>query len=202
MDNIDFKHLKNDGILEVFGEEKIEERYNKLYTEMNEFIDLHKLSSVARVNKSLLANVVLDYFHDIKRLKGFHNIDLANSQKVVAYTSFWLLRRKPIQIDNPKTENELTVQEIEKLTALNERFVLQYIFNYLSIRERKGHIFLRSNDSIGLKNFSAMMLYFLNYRFRDAQSLEMVITSFFAGQIYEQIDEDLSNVLHTYDHTK
>jgi len=188
VDNIIFKYYRCDDILEVFGKKKVEKRWNTLYTEMNDFLEKFGFSSVASVNKILLSNALLDYFQDIKRLKDFHGIEKVNSQKVIAYTAFWLLQRKPIQIVNPQSEEEQP--NIRELATLNERFILQYIFNYFGERERKSHIFLREN--IGLKNYSDMMLYYLLYRVRDPHSLEMIIASFHAGQIYERIDEDIS----------
>ena len=191
MNNITFKFLNCDDIVAEFGEEKIEKRWNTLYQELCEFLEQNNLSSVATVNKFLLSQATIDYFYDIKRLKEFNRTEKANSQKVIAYTAYWLLRKKPIQISNPQSENQSNITE---LATLNERFVLQYIFNYLSERERGSHIFLRDNK--GLKNFSATMLYYLIYRVRDAQSLEMIIISFLAGQIYEQTDKDISTDLH------
>jgi hypothetical protein len=38
-----------------------------------------------------------------------------------------------------------------------------------------------------------------NIVFNNAQSLEMIIVAFLAGQIYESIDEDLSEQLHPFD---
>jgi len=198
MDNISFEYFNCDDIIEAFGKDKIEQRWNTLYTQLNEFLAINNFSSVASVNKFLLANVILDYFHDIKRLKDFHGIEKINSQKIIAYTAYWLLYRKPIQINNLQPEDQLS--NIKELSTLNERFVLQYILNHLSVRERGSHILDRSLKNKGLENFSAMMLYYFEYRLRDAQSLEMIITSFFAGQIYERTDKDISSELHQYDH--
>ena len=41
---------------------------------------------------------MLDYFTDISRLKHFHQAKHINSLKVISYETYWLLRRKPIQI--------------------------------------------------------------------------------------------------------
>jgi len=196
MDNIMSSYYKCDEILREYGEEKIAERWDVLYKELNAFLEYNELSSVASVNKLLLGYAIVDYFQDIERIKEFHKIKKANSQKVIAYTAYWLLKRKPIQLNNPQPENQQS--NITELNTLNERFVLQYISNYLSERKQKEHVLLRDNK--GLKNFSKMMLYYLEYRLRDAQSLEMIITSFLAGQIYERTEKDISSELHPYDH--
>jgi hypothetical protein len=198
MDNISFEYYDCNDIIEAFGKDKVEKRWNTLYTQLDEFLIQNNLSSAATVNKFLLTNVILDYYYDIKRLKDFHDIEKINSQKIIAYTAYWLLYRKPIQIINPQPEGQQF--NTKELATLNERFTLQYILNYLSESNRGSHILDRALNSKGLENFSAMMLYYLEYRLRDAQSLEMIITSFFAGQIYERTDKDISSELHSYDH--
>ena len=42
------------------------------------------------------------------------------------------------------------------------------------------------------------LFYFLKYRFQEANSLEMILMSFFAGQIYQSKEKDLSNELAKY----
>ena len=129
-----------------------------------------------------------------KVIKSFHQkIDKVNSQKVMSYLSYWFLRRKPIQIKDPNAE-------AKKVSIINEQFIIDYIFSYLSVRKQKTDLILREED--GLKNFTQSMLYYLVYRLRDPQSLEMIITSFLAGQIYENTTEDISCQLHPYDTKK
>jgi len=191
LENMSFKHYTCDNIIAEFGEEKIKERYQILFDEIAKFIEVNKLQGIAAINKDILANVVIDYFNDISRLKSFHvDIKKTNSQKVIAYTAYWLLYRKPIQIINNDLQDKRHV-------TLNERFVLQLILDYLSERERDSHILLRKSK--GLQNFSGLMLYYLTYRSHNAQDIEMIITSFLAGQIYERIDTDISKELHPFD---
>ena len=104
MENITFEYLQCDDILNEFGKDKVEKRFNTLYTEMNEFIKDNNLSSVVAVNKILLGEVMIDYFNDIMRLKDFSKIERVNSQKKIAYTAYWILRRKPIQIITPQSD--------------------------------------------------------------------------------------------------
>jgi len=185
-----FNYSRCDEIIKIFGKDKLEGRWNNLFEQMNIFLKDNNYSSLARVDEFLLSNAVIDYFFDIKRLKEFHGIERINSIKKISYTSYWLLRRRPLQICEGASQDD------RDLATLNERFVLQYICNYLSVRERGSHLFLRTNT--GLKNFSGMLLYFLVYRVHDAHSLEMIIAAFLAGQIYESADIDLSDELHPY----
>ncbi|MDR1157098.1 MAG: hypothetical protein LBK75_02150 [Oscillospiraceae bacterium] len=194
MKDITFDYVKCGDLIEEFGRDKIITRGETLYEEMTKFIADSGLLDVAVVNKFLLSDALIDYFQDIKRLKDFHRINKVNSQKIIAYTAYWLLHRKPIQICGGEEKQG------KELTTLNERFVLQYILDYLSVRIRKTHILERENK--GLNSFANCLLYYLVYRSHDRQSLEMIITAFLAGQIYERIDEDISNELHPFDHKR
>lgn len=190
MKNLSFKYIKCDDIVKIFGEDIIEQRFNTLVSEMQLFINNNNLNDKVTVNRILLANAVIDYYCDIERLMNFHtDVKKVNSEKVIAYTSYWLLRRKAIQIINQDFGGDLA--------TINERFVVQFILNYLSERECECHILMRTNT--GLKNFSSLLLYYLIYRKYDAQSLEMIIMAFMAGQIYEQVDKDISDELHPFD---
>lgn len=161
---------------------KFEQRFVALLTDMDAFIKESNLQDDVKINELALGYMLLDYFEDIRRLKDFHHVEHINGIRVVAYTSYWLLRRKPIQLLGQKKE----------ILYINERFVLTYILNFLSSTD-KGEILLRSNK--GIKSFSELLFYFLKYRFTSANALELVLTSFFAGQIYQETSRDISDEL-------
>jgi len=191
---LDFKKYIPDDIISSFSEDKVGGRYEALFKEMTAFLSVNGLQDKAYVNKRILVNVIIDYFYGIIRLKNFHpDIKVTNSEKVIAHTAFWLLKRKPIQVMDSVDVSE----DNEKTVCLNEKFVLKYIIDYLSVRTRREHILHREEN--GLKNFARYLLYYLIYRSYNAQSLEMIIIAFWSGQIYENINEDLSEVLHPYD---
>lgn len=192
MRNLRFEYVPCDDIIDFFGKDKIQRRFDAVYEEMELFLEQNGLHGKVVINRMLLSTAIIDYFNDIKRIKDFHEqIERTNSEKVIAYTSYWLLQRNPLQVSDGDAIKD------RRLATLNERFVLQYICNYLSARLCGDHIFARSNE--GLKNFSKLLLYYLIYRMHNAQSLEMIISAFMAGQIYERVDKDISNELHPYD---
>jgi len=177
-------------------EKKFNERYNTLFDQMDIFIKANDLSEAVSINRLLLCAAVRDYFIDVRRLKEFQSLDHTNSIKITAYTAFWILRKKPLQVcDNEKAAKAYT--DGCDLTIINERFVSLYICNYLSARPRKSHILLR--QEWWLKSFANMLLYYLIYRLRDARSLELMLLAFLAGQVYERTDNDISGELHPFD---
>lgn len=166
--------------------QKFQSRYETLLEEMNAYITGSGYKDMLYVNPSILASALVDYFADIKRLKSIHNVEHVNSIKIVAYTSYWLLKRKPIQM------KDVT----EELIYSNERFVFSYIMDFLnkeSQNDREDNIY--SCTKKGVDTFREMLFYFLKYRFSKPSSLEMVIVSFFAGQIYQESEADLSSTL-------
>ena len=193
MKNLFCKYFDCNDLIQCFGEKKLEERFDSTLSMMETYISKNGLEEQVYVDRLVLANVIIDYFSDIERLKSFHtDIKKVNSEKVISYMSCWILRRKPIQI-----KNHTNSQYNKDLVTINERFVLQYILNYLSERKVEKHILLR--DNTGLKNFASLFLYYLVYRKFDAQSLEMILTAFMAGQIYENTVKDISTELHPFD---
>lgn len=187
MNNVHSKFVKADLLLEDFAKtnDKFEKRFTALLNDMLDFINEAGLEQKVVVNELALGYMLVDYFEDIRRLKVFHNIEHVNSIKIVAYTSYWFLRRKPIQL----------LQQEKELIYINERFILAYILDFLSGNEQVP-ILLRENS--GLKTFSESLFYFLKYRFSEANSLEMILTAFFAGQIYQEKEMDLSDKLAQY----
>jgi len=116
------------------------------------------------ISENLIAHLVFDYFTDIARLKQFHDIELTNKDKIVAYTSYWLCRRKPIQCVHTRIE--------DKHVFINEAITTTYIADELC------------NLSGGKKvpdSFLRHIYYHLKYRTVDARSIELMIASFRAG---------------------
>lgn len=167
--------------------DKFKERFIAILTDMRQLIKQMNCEDKVSINELLLGYTLVDYFEDVRRLKQFHRVEHINSIKVVAYTSYWLLRRKPIQ-----------VQALDKnLIYINEKYVLAYILNALS-SDKKESILERQNS--GLDAFVKSMFYFLKYRAYSAQSIELFIMSFYAGQIYQETSTDLSDLLPPADH--
>ncbi|HBA69791.1 MAG TPA: hypothetical protein DCZ40_10615 [Lachnospiraceae bacterium] len=187
MNNVHSDFVKADQLLAAFSEkeDKFIPRFVSLLDNMLDFIDKAEVKGKVVVNEMALGYMLLDYFEDIRRLKSFHGIEHVNSIKIVAYTSYWFLRRKPMQI----------LEQDKELIYINEKFILAYILDFLSGDDRVP-ILLRDNE--GLKSFSESLLYFLKYRLHEANSLEMMLTAFFAGQIYQEKERDLSNELAKY----
>lgn len=166
--------------------DKFETRYEAILTDLNHFIKKMGIQNEVKVNETILGFALVDYFEDVMRLKSFHKVKKINAIKVVAYTSYWLLKRKPIQVNEQKKE----------LIYINEQFVLMYIIDFLGNDKEKG---LFDYDKKGLTSFEETLFYNLKFRNLTATTLEMIILSFFAGRIYQEENIDISDNVGKYE---
>lgn len=105
-------------------------------------------------------------FADLQRLKEFHNIEKAQPQKVAAYTSYWIFRRKPIQII--KDIDDEVLQRFTNIKFINEMFAYSLLQSL--VFDAKQPIVGRNLDM-----FRRLMMYNFQYRQINAQILELVI---------------------------
>lgn len=164
-------------IVAHFGKDKIMQRYQTLEEYLNIFIDRSNFKKNAAVSNSLLNQAVIDYFADIDRLKDFHPIGHTNYIKIHAYTAYWLLRRKPIQII---VDND---EDIE-LAFINENFVASYLMQFL--RGDYRGVIIKKEDRVGYNEFVENLKYVLRYRMVTPQTLETILESYNAGRIFER----------------
>lgn len=175
MNNIESIYLNYNHILEEFGKDKINERLQFFMKMIDAFIDNLDAKGKLFVNDNVLCYAILDYFSDISRLKAFHKIKLVNDIKIVAYSSQWILRRKPIQI--------LADVSDDYMIYANEKYVLSYILHEL-IRDDITKPLLGEKQK-KFEKFTQSLYYYLKYRNCDAQALELMILSFKAGISFE-----------------
>lgn len=166
--NLDYKYL-----LEEFGEEKIKKRYETIYCYLEDYINRHGLNEDVIISEGLLNQMILDYFVDIYRLKEFHDINKINSTKIHAYSAYWLLRRKPIQIIRPE-------RVTPEYVFVNERFVCGYLMRFLT--ELDYHVAILKERKQQYVEFIDNLMYFYQYRVNTPQMLETMLMSFQAGR--------------------
>ncbi len=133
MINIGSSYSHYEELVKRIGPEKIQNRYEYLYEQIKQFIrslrpDQPEINQKLQINERALMHCILEYFEDIEKVKSAHELEHTNSPKVYAYTTYWFLRRHPIQL--------LTVEdEDDDLVFVNEKFVLSKI-GRASCRER------------------------------------------------------------------
>lgn len=172
-------------LIKEIGENEFLSRFAELQKQMEEFlISSHYISETAEkednveCNDRILYHVLLDYYADIRRLKEFHEIKYTKSDKNIAYLAYWILKRKPIQINN--------LVEEDKDIFINERFVC-YIVTYECLqqkRKKSGSPKLDEDSAKKYDKYIDFLLYFLKYRECSAQMIELLIETFKLGIVF------------------
>lgn len=169
--NYDYEEL-----IEHFGEEKIKSRYTTLEGYLKIFIERSQFKDKVRISYGMLNQAVVDYFSDIDRLKNFHHIERINFIKIHAYSAYWLLRRKPIQIIEEDEDSEMAF--------INENFVASYLLQFL--RGEDYGVVIKMDDRVDYDEFVENLKYVLRYRMVTAQMLETFLESYKAGRCFER----------------
>lgn len=167
-------------LVDSFGEDKIKKRYTTLYEYMDSFIKRNKYENQVVIADSVLNQCIIDYFADVYRLKEFHDIEKINYVKIHAYTAYWLIRRKPLQIIKDDIENI-------DLAFVNEKFVASYLIQYL--RGKHESVFILEEDRPLYMEFVKNLEYCLRYRVITPQMLETMLESYQAGMAFQRAIE-------------
>lgn len=176
MKNIKAEFVDYSEIIDKIGENRINERLCALHDIYRKFLEETGFQDKEDIilNDRVLIHSILDYFTDITRLKNFHEIEFVNQDKIISYELSWMLRRKPIQV--------LRIDK-EALVYVNEKFALEILVNHLTAGKIDD---FSGNETI--ISYCDMLLYYLKYRNYDAKVLEIIISSFKAGNSLNKIE--------------
>ncbi len=173
MNNIENTYINYDELVAKVSEEVIQRRIEQIAQEMLDFIETNDLTEVAYVHHMALAHAVMDYFSDVQRLKEYQKIEHINDIKIKAYETYWLLKRKPIQFKEQLDD--------DKFLYINEKFLLSRLTSFLL--DEKICEPITDNSLVGFTNFLNTLLYYFKFRKCDAQSIELLLLAFKAGQL-------------------
>lgn len=160
----DYKYL-----VEKFTEPVIKNRYINMEKRALEFIKASGVQEKVILNHEILNIVMLDYFTDLERLKGFEEIERANKNKISAYMSYWWLRRKPIQIVADTLGSE-------ELVYINERFIATFLSKDFMFENRRKAL---SNKKC--QKCLEHIYYHLKYRLYTPQTIELMLMGIDTG---------------------
>jgi hypothetical protein len=158
-------YLERNGI----PDETIVSRYIGILRRINTFINVKNVGRNIRIDTDLLKRAVIDYFVDITRIKEFHEIPEVNREKIYGYLSYWLLKRKPIQVLSPFSGSGF----------INELFVTSYLVTNILSEKNIGNDIYGANKAF--YKFQELLYYNLKYRPVSQQSIELMVGAFFCG---------------------
>lgn len=146
-----------------------EDRFKSLLKQIQDLLAALGLLDQVRVDTRVLGQVLINYFEDIDRVKGFEKMKRVNVDKIYSYESFWLLRGKPIQI---------MVKDIDmRFLHINEKVVTALLF----IKMMKEMEISYDTENPRLAAFMELVYYNFKYRTYTQQSLECMVSGFFCG---------------------
>lgn len=148
----------------------VRQRYEHLYRQMQALLSAMPFKDNAYINEDLLGAAIVDYFEDIDRLKKFEGIKRTSTSKIYAYTAYWILKRKPIQLKalSEQDDRQLYVNEI----------IIAFILISDMFSER-GRDLKSGNKSVW--KFFDLLYYNLKYREYTQKSLELMIEAYYLG---------------------
>ena len=149
-------------------------RFRSIMRRMQAILKSIGLAEIVRIDEDRLGRAIIDYFEDIDRLKDFEEIERVNVSKIYAYETYWLVRRKPIIVEDNVEEND---SQNDRLVYINE--IVCAMMLVMNMCTEVGKIPDPGNDQT--KRFYELLYY--NLRFRDftAKSLELAIEAFMFG---------------------
>ncbi|MDE5590100.1 MAG: hypothetical protein K2J60_13345 [Acetatifactor sp.] len=174
MINIENTYINYDELVKAIGgEEIIKSRIEQISQEMLDFLEKNELEEIAYIHEMALTHAVMDYFSDIQRLKDYQKIDHVNDIKVKAYETFWMLKRKPLQLVRQLDD--------DRYLYVNEKFLLTRLTSFMLGDNINMPIV--GEKGVAFRNFLDTLYYYLKFRRCDAQSIELMLLAFKAGQI-------------------
>lgn len=167
-------YIKYDQLISALGgEDIVRSRIQQISQEMIEFLKVNQLEDIAYIHEMALSHAIMDYFSDIQRLKDYQQIEHVNEIKIKAYETFWLLKRKPLQLSRQIDD--------DRFLYVNEKFLLTRLTSFMLGDNINMPIV--GEKSVAFKNFLDTLYYYLKFRKCDAQSIELMLLAFKAGQI-------------------
>ena len=155
--------------------DKFSARLKELIETANYFINEAGYSKYVRCDERIMTQVLLDYYSDVERLKDFHDIERIRTEKIIAYTVAWIVKRKPLQF--------VKFPDDERDTFVNGRFAAYLMLNECMFNEK---MYIHPKYGNRLQDYINLVMYYLKYRECNPQVIELAIESFKMGVCIEQ----------------
>lgn len=170
-------------LIDTFGEEKIKERFVYLRESAKNYIRNNKIDKYVTFSDSILKEIVCNYFADIARLKPFHQIEKVNTTKIAAYTVYWLVKNKLLQLI--KEPSIILLEEKPFLKTINESFAINILLSILFNEEIRYLVAVEKHQQ--WNTFIQELHYFLVYRVVTPQAIELCLAGLLTEAIIETI---------------
>lgn len=166
-----YKTLKEE-LNSIFTDEYIYNVGMLIHQMAEEFYDEQKLKGKVYIDDVILEYCLIDILVDIARLRFFHDIELVNYIKLMAYTASWCLKRKPFQLIEGAGVDYIYV---------NERFALSLLLQASGCFD--SNIKCTEKDKEKVEKLAEQIFYHLKYRNTNPQTLELLLVGIESGKL-------------------
>ncbi len=131
------------------------------------------------ISEILLKQALIDAFDDLSRLINYHPTKKPNPIKEMSYIAYWLVRHKPIRLENEDIICNEKLSDIARMRFLflNEEFCVKLLMNsaFEGKKERHASCSMIDAGERQLRYYKRYLLYYLVYRLDSPKSLEAMI---------------------------
>jgi hypothetical protein len=143
-------------LLDRVGQEKILNRFYSLDTIYTAKIQPNCPNTF--LQKFILRNAVESYFCDLQHSKDFHDIELADRHKVAAFTIKWIVKSRPIQLNEAASPGGPYILLVNEIFALMAGLIhLSANIEQLSSPIFRSLLYTLHNRTVDAETLSAMM---------------------------------------------
>ena len=170
-----YKTLK-DELSNTFSDEYIYNVSLLIHQMAEDFYNEQKLNGKVYFDDSIFEYCLIDILVDIARLKYFHDIELVNYVKLMAYTASWCLKRKPFQMIEGAGTQYIYVNEQFALSLLLQASGC-FAFDMKYAKE----------DIEKVEKSVEQIFYHLKYRNTNPQTLELLLVGVEKGKLLHKV---------------
>lgn len=175
MEGGNYKTLKEE-LNTAFSDEYICNVSLLIHQMAERFYEEQKLEKKVYFDDTIFEYCLIDILVDIARLKDFHDIELVNYVKLIAYTASWCLKRKPFQMIEGAGADYIYV---------NERFALSLLLQASGCFD--FGIKCAKEDVEKVEKLVEQVFYHLKYRNTNPQTLELLLVGVENGKLLYQM---------------
>ncbi len=171
MEDRNYKTLKEE-LNSTFSDEYIRNVSLLIHQMAEQFYEEQKLEGKVYFDDIVFEYCLIDILEDIARLRHFHDIELVNYVKLMAYTASWCLKRKPFQMIEGASVDYIYV---------NERFALSLLLQASGCFD--SGIKCAKEDVEKVEKLVEQIFYHLKYRNTNPQTLELLLVGIENGKL-------------------
>lgn len=175
MEDMTYKTLKEE-LNTTFTDEYIYNAGMLIHQMAEQFFEEQNLEGKVYFDDSIFEYCLIDILVDIARLRYFHDIELVNYIKLMAYTASWCLKRKLFQLLEGSGADYIYI---------NEKFALSLLLQAsggFDVNTRCAEA-----DREKVEKLVEQIFYHLKYRNTNPQTLELLLVGIKKGSLLHKV---------------